>query len=481
MSQMSLSSPMKSRETSLSVRPPQPIESSLRAMAKQLAAGSTTASRLVSVDLPDPIIDRLASGGLASLRARATVCWEKPAQQFSLLGLGVAARLTGDRDAALSSAMRPIVELSTQALVLTTHVAAGPRFVGGGRFDPAGQVCDPAWASFGGWQFVVPCFILAAEQGNLVGSCTMSVSPGESAGEIETRLAEALEAALQLDALTEQSSGAEPAPAALEPLEWESRVSSALGEIGRGQYDKVVLARRTTVEAPAANAVGAALVNLSAAYPNCYVFKFHTPDADWIGATPELLVALERGAVRAASLAGSWPRNAGRQEDRLQMSELLADPKERSEHQYVAMALREALTPLCADLSSPAAPEVMTLANIYHLYTPFDGHVAPGAHILDLVAAIHPTPAVGGWPQNAAVAAINRLEQLDRGWYSGPIGWIDFSGEGEFAVALRAGLVTSAGAVLFAGAGIVAGSVPAGELAETETKLRPLRDALGAC
>lgn len=478
---MSLSSPIKSRETSLSDRLPQPVESSLRAIAIQLATASTTAGRLATVDLPDPIIDRLASGGLASLRARATVCWEKPAQQSSLIGLGVAARLTGDRDAALSSAMRPIVELSTQALVLTTHVAARPRFVGGGRFDPAGQVYDPAWASFGGWQFVVPCFILATEQGSLVGSCTMSVDPGESADQLETRLAAALEAALRLDALTEQPSTAEPAPAALEPFEWESRVSAALGEIGRGLYDKVVLARRTTVEACAANEVGAALVNLSAAYPNCYVFKFHTPDADWIGATPELLVALEGGAVRAASLAGSRPRNAERREDRLQMTELLADAKERSEHQYVAMALREALTPLCADLSSPAAPEVMTLANIHHLYTPFEGHVAPGTHVLDLVAAIHPTPAVGGWPRSEAIAAINRLEQLDRGWYSGPIGWIDFSGDGEFAVALRAGLVNSTGAVLFAGAGILAGSVPAGELAETETKLRPLRDALGAC
>jgi isochorismate synthase len=477
---MSLSSPIKSRETSLSVRLPQPVESSLRTMALELAAASTNARHLVTVDLPDPIIDRLVSGGLASLRARATVCWEKPSQQSSLIGLGIAARLVGDRGATLISALQPIVELSTQALVLTTHSAARPRFVGGGRFDPAGQVCDPAWASFGGWQFVVPCFIVATEQGGLVGSCTMSVEPGETPDQVEARLVEALEAALRLDTLTEQLSGAEPAPVALEPSEWESRVSAALLEIGRGQYDKVVLARRTTVEASAANEVGTALVNLSAAYPNCYVFKFHTPDADWIGATPELLVALDGSAVRAASLAGSRPRSVEGREDRRQLTELLADAKERSEHQYVAMALREGLTPLCSDLSSPAAPEVMTLANIHHLYTPFEGHVAPGTHILELVAAIHPTPAVGGWPRSEAVAAIDRLEQLDRGWYSGPIGWIDFSGDGEFAVALRAGLVNSTGAVLFAGAGILAGSVPAGELAETETKLRPLRDALGA-
>lgn len=476
---MSLSSPTRSSETPGSVRAKQRLESSLRAMASQLAAASAATTRLVTVDLPDPIVDYLVAGGLASLRTRATVTWERPAQRFSVIGLGAAARLTGDRTSTLSDAMGPIVEMASSAVVLANHRVTRPRFLGGGRFDPGGEVRDPAWASFGGWQFVVPCFLLATEDGDLLGSCTMSVHPGETVAEIETRLAEAVDAASHSEPMRSAAVGRSVEP--LDSAEWQARVASAIEEIEAGRYKKVVLARRSNTEGLAGEDIGDALGKLAKSYGNCYVFKFHTPDSDWLGATPELLVGLKDGAIRAASLAGSRPRKVKHFEDRQQVDDLFADAKERAEHEYVATALRESLAPICDDLSAPADPEVMTLPNIHHLYTPFEGHVASGTHILDLVAAVHPTPAVGGWPRDEAMAAINRLERLDRGWYAGPIGWIDFAGEGEFAVALRAGLVSSTEAILFAGAGIVAGSVPAQELAETETKLRPLRDALGAC
>jgi len=120
----------------------------------------------------------------------------------------------------------------------------------------------------------------------------------------------------------------------------------------------------------------------------------------------------------------------------------------------------------------------MSIANIHHLHTPFEGQAHEGIGILDVVAALHPTPAVGGAPRAEALDAIDRLESMDRGWYAGPIGWTDLAGDGEFAVALRSGLVSDFEAVLFAGAGIVDGSVPEREFAETELKLRPLREAL---
>jgi len=452
-----------------------PIQESLRAMATQFAAAATPGRRLVTIDLPGTIVDHLAAGGLPSLRSRATVTWEKPSGRSALIGLGTAARLDGERASSLSDSIAPIVALSSAATVQVSQPSARPRFFGGGRFDPAGEVEDRAWDSFGGWQFVVPCFLLATEDGSLLGSCTLGIDDSDTAPEIEARLTGALERALRPEPLAAGTPRARTAPG---PQEWEAQVTAAIAEIASGEYQKVVLARRIGIT-PSHVDAGEALTNLALRYGNCYVFKFHTEDADWLGATPELLVALESDAVRAASLAGSRPRNPERGADRQQTEALLADSKERAEHEYVVAALREALTPMCADLSAPAGPEIMTLANIHHLYTPFAGHVASGTRVLDLVAAIHPTPAVGGWPRAEAMAAINRLEQMDRGWYSGPIGWIDFDGDGEFAVALRAGLVSSTEAVLFAGAGIVAGSVPADELAETETKLRPLRDALG--
>jgi isochorismate synthase EntC len=120
----------------------------------------------------------------------------------------------------------------------------------------------------------------------------------------------------------------------------------------------------------------------------------------------------------------------------------------------------------------------MRMPNIQHLHTPVTGRVRPGVDVLDLVARMHPTPAVGGWPREAGLAALSRLERMDRGWYAAPIGWMDLKGDGEFAVGLRSALVEGNRATLFAGAGIVSGSEPAAELAETDLKLRPLRDAL---
>jgi isochorismate synthase len=201
------------------------------------------------------------------------------------------------------------------------------------------------------------------------------------------------------------------------------------------------------------------------------VFKFSVSGATWIGASPELLVSLENGVVRAAGLAGSAPAGAGER--------LLRDAKELAEHAFVVEALRESLEPLCDRLEAPGVPSVVNLANISHLFTPFLGRARAGVGVLDLAASVHPTPAVAGTPRDAALAAIDRLEGLDRGWYAGPIGWFDLARDGEFAVALRSGLVTDGRAALYAGAGIVAGSSPRDEADEIEVKLAAMRDAVG--
>ena len=187
-----------------------------------------------------------------------------------------------------------------------------------------------------------------------------------------------------------------------------------------------------------------------------------------------------KGRVRALSLAGTSARGESIDEDDELGGALIASAKERSEHDLVVRATREALSSLCRDLSVPDSPRLLRMAGIQHLQTPIEGSAAPGVDLLDALLAMHPTPAVGGSPREPALEAIARLEGMDRGWYAGPIGWMDMNGEGAFAVALRSALLRDREALLYAGAGIVAGSDPDRELAEAELKLsRCLRPCAG--
>ena len=198
--------------------------------------------------------------------------------------------------------------------------------------------------------------------------------------------------------------------------------------------------------------------------------------AAFVGASPERLVRKRGRVVDSEALAGSCARTG---DDAAAAAALAASAKDRAEHAWVVAAIEAALAPRCRTLDVPSAPAVRTLRQILHLHTPITGELAQGAHVLELVAALHPTPAVGGTPTADAVAWIAAHEPTPRGWYASPVGWFDAAGDGEFAVAIRSGLLAGATATLFAGAGIVAASDPAAELAETELKLRALSDVLG--
>jgi isochorismate synthase EntC len=159
---------------------------------------------------------------------------------------------------------------------------------------------------------------------------------------------------------------------------------------------------------------------------------------------------------------------------------LRSNTKDRIEHAIVVEALREVLSDVCDDLSVADAPELLRVSNVQHLFTPIHGRLRDRLNILQLVERLHPTPAVGGFPRTAALQWMQEREGLDRGWYAGPIGWIDHAGEGEFAVAIRSAILHGSEAVLYAGCGIVADSDPEQEYAESALKLRPLLSALGA-
>lgn len=281
--------------------------------------------------------------------------------------------------------------------------------------------------------------------------------------------------------------GAAAAPRALQIVEefpteaaWKRSVAEAAEAVRTGRLRKVVLARGIRVEGGRLDAA-AAVRTLRRDYPACTTFAIGRGDRCFLGASPERLVRVHDGEVLVAALAGSAPRGKTEAADRDLAAGLLRSEKDRIEHALVVDALRDALTEIAATVSSAGAPRLLTVRNTHHLYTPLRAYLREPRSVLDLIGRLHPTPAVGGVPRDAALSWIHRREGWHRGWYAGPVGWIRGAvGEGEAAVAIRCALVEPGTARLFAGCGIVADSDPEQELAESGWKLGPLLSALSA-
>jgi menaquinone-specific isochorismate synthase len=269
------------------------------------------------------------------------------------------------------------------------------------------------------------------------------------------------------------------ADGALDPASWCAAVAEAVRRIEDGDLAKVVLARDLLVAADVPLDPRRLLARLASRFPDCWTFAVD----GLLGATPELLLRRTGRQLSARVLAGTAPRGAGAEDTRLAEA-LLTSAKDRAEHALAVRSLVDALLPFCAELDVPAEPDLLTLANVRHLATDVTGAqrrrgAAGAAGLLDLVGAVHPTAAVCGTPTDRAGALIAELEGMDRGRYAGPVGWLDTRGNGEFGLALRCAELTGpTSARLFAGCGIVAGSDPAAELAETQAKFAAFRAAL---
>ncbi|WP_344920249.1 isochorismate synthase [Streptosporangium oxazolinicum] len=256
--------------------------------------------------------------------------------------------------------------------------------------------------------------------------------------------------------------------------EWEHAVARAVRRIRSGRLEKTVLARDLTAVAERPIDVRLLLTRLAGRYPECYTFSC----AGLVGATPELLVRRTGETIESLVLAGTTPRGADQADDVARGTALFTSEKNRHEHACAVASVREALDPLCAELKIPEEPELLVLSNVQHLASPVSGRLSDGASVLDVVAAMHPTAAVGGTPTEAALDVIRELEGMDRAGYAGPVGWIDARGDGEWGIALRCAQIEGSTARLFAGCGIMGDSDPASELAEAEAKLRVMRYAL---
>jgi menaquinone-specific isochorismate synthase len=262
----------------------------------------------------------------------------------------------------------------------------------------------------------------------------------------------------------------------LTPGGYERAVAAAVRRIGAGRLEKVVLARDLVATGEHPVDPRALLRRLGERYPSCWSYCVD----GLVGATPELLVRRTGDHLVSRVLAGTIGRSTDAVVDAQHAAELLRSDKDRREHDLAVRSVAETLAPYCADLVVPRTPEIVRLANVQHLQTDVTGRLGNGETALDLAGALHPTAAVCGTPTGAAREAIRELEGFDRGRYAGPVGWVDARGDGAFGIALRCARVEGTRVVMYAGAGIVEGSVPAQELAETQDKFVAVRDALGS-
>jgi menaquinone-specific isochorismate synthase len=356
---------------------------------------------------------------------------------------------------------------------------ARPRLYGGFSFTDTHT--DPGegatWERYPGALFVLPAVQLSTTP---AGSWLTAAATGPDAG---------YQAAARLerwrDRLSELvSAGPSPPPGIADrsyapPLaDWRREINEATGRIERGALRKVVLAQALSVRLSEPVDPAAVLERLGDAYPDCFRFLFE-PDGggSFFGATPEQLVAVDGREVTTEALAGSIGRGETATEDEWLAEQLRESEKNNHEHDIVVETISEQLDGLAAEITT-GPRTVRKLANVQHLQTPIRARLAGDRHVVDLVEALHPTPAVGGLPPETALETIRDTEVFDRGWYASPVGWIDADGNGSFAVAIRSALAREREATLFAGAGIVADSDPDQEWDELQLKYRPIIDEL---
>ena len=445
------------------------------------AARARRAGRSVLASITVPIPAELDLSA-AVLRARTPgdrfACLEQPDRDgFTLAGLGEAATIEARGPARFAEVAARARELARQALTddpaedPQRPPAAGPVFVGGFAFAHDGGA-SPEWSSLPPACLVLPEVVLSRHGGEARLTFNAVVQPDDDADAVVERRRELVPAAMPLldPDPVQRTRVASAAP----PSHYEHAVERAVERIRKGELEKVVLAREVRAHAAAPHDPAAVFGALRELFPACYCWCVGTPEAAFVGASPELLVRRDGQRAQTVALAGTTRRSADPSVDDHLGEQLLQSTKDRAEQAIVARRIERTLDPVSLWVAAGEEPVLVKVHNVQHLATPIRAQLADPVPAVELAGMLLPTPAVGGEPREAALPLIPALEGLDRGWYAGAVGWTDLAEDGEFCVALRCALLRGRVAHLYAGCGIVSESVPAEELAETEVKLQAL-------
>jgi isochorismate synthase len=473
--------------TAISPRTPWLDARAAQRLERRLAQGlrqarATAAPALVSVTSE---LTRTVDPGAVVVGSRrpgeAWFCFEQPEREgAALAGLGsvLALEETGaGRFTRLAARWRTVAGAAL-ADDSTGPGGSGLAAIGGFAFDAVGGT-SPAWSGFAPASLVVPELSLARRRGRTALTVHVEIAPDDTIadvlGRVQRRLSELREKPLPL--LDPAPVGAYEVVSPMPPAHYEEAVARAVQRIAAGEFEKVVLAREVEVHAPVAHDPAAVYGLLREAFASSFVYAVGRGDATFIGATPELLIRREGQRASTVALAGSTRRSADAAVDDHLGEQLLRSDKDREENAIVARRIARTLKPFSVWVTAAPEPVVVTVANIQHLASPIRAQLASPIDAVELAGRLHPTPAVGAEPASA-LRVIPALEGFDRGWYAGPVGWTDATGDGEFCVALRCALLRGRLARCYAGCGIVRDSEPAAELAETEVKLQVMLPVL---
>ncbi len=442
----------------------QNLSTKIAELRKELNAGRQTITFPVirRLEIQAPAIDPLQ--WLQGQDNPARIYWLNRDAEFEMAGVGAADEIDNESAA----------DIPALFLRMRETLAGAPfnvRYYGGLRFD-FNRRPDSAWTPFNKFRFVIPRFEILKSGGNVIFAANLVIETAAEAGTQLDRLSRELEQLKFMPLIKEQPAiKLEKRFDAPNRTGWGQNLRAGLELIQSGELQKVVLARKTDLHFDGVFDPLEALKAFRANHLNSYLFCFQPESAKaFIGSTPERLYRREGKTLYSEAVAGTRPRGKDSEEDARLGQELLSSRKDRWEHQLVSDMVQDALLALGIRMATVSRNALLKLPHVQHLCTEMEGNL--NDHLLDgdILSHLHPTPAVGGSPQQISIEKIAALEPFDRGWYAGPVGWIG-QDSAEFAVAIRSALFSGNTISLFAGAGIVPGSVPELEWDELESKL----------
>lgn len=449
-------------------------------------------THLFTVTIPFESIDPLAALEFLSKENDFQYFWEHPDENLAIAAGKEIVRIRTNQRDRFQIVQRQINEWISKTVSFSslTHSLSGLHFLGGFSFHDNPQLHQ--WRSFGTASFVIPEWLVIRD-GQLslltvTTKVTLSVTGDSLLSTIRDILHDLVERIrnftrdelksneYQLRANTFVTEGIDSDHA---ESNWKSIIEIAKSRIKDNEFNKIVLARELGFKPPSDPAPTQMLNFLRNEYPTCYTFMVRMNKfATFLGSTPEKLVALRSTFMLTDALAGTISRGKTATEDTILERKLLQSDKDLHEHGFVVEAIEGRLRDITHNINFPSHPGIRKYPNVQHLYTPISASIDKDISPLEIVEKLHPTPAVGGHPRELSIQHIQALEQIDRGWYAGPVGWLNTHGRGEFCVAIRSGLIQENYARFYAGCGIVSDSDPQSEWNETNLKFIPMLSAL---
>ena len=407
--------------------------------------------------------------------------WKDPVDEIILVGLGVSKQIQSEQATdRFFHVEKEWQDFLKDSLIFNpyTESGIGPVMFGGFSFDPLKEKTN-LWSKYSDSLFHIPKYMLSIIKGKTFLTTNIVCTPNDDSSLFKKVMDERKNFSTCLNNLDKPKTANLIKTLEISPEKWKDSVNEVVKDLKAGPLKKVVLARELRLLFDNAVAAEKVLEQLFNQQHDSFIFAFESNGDCFIGASPERLVKKQGRDVFSTCLAGSIPRGKTEEEDNLLGEQLLNDQKNLIEHGFVVEMIKEALEESCNELILPNKPQLMKIRDIQHLYTPVIGKCNQDTSLLLLVERLHPTPALGGLPKKEAVEKIRQVEELDRGFYAAPLGWVDYNQNGEFAVSIRSGLIQGKEASLFAGCGVVADSNSESEYLETGLKFRPMLRALG--